>query len=175
MHALERLTREPQVAKQPKSRRQNDEASAKYAPLDPEEFGFAVRVAVVAATYRMPMPSPAEHHLDIEFPDGDTQRLVPKDIPIHRAAFAILEHCSPDPEKFQSIMARHVALIAMTKLNEAKQWVREDKDGKLLHPALIEAAAVMQLRSHRGFEREAFFQRVASIADHMGADDHTSE
>jgi hypothetical protein len=71
-------------------------------------------------------------------------------------------------------MARQIALTRILRAKEAEPWVREETDGRLIHPALIEAAADTPLDS-LDFERSSFFELAASIADRMDKEERSPD
>lgn len=83
-------------------------------PVDPEQFGFAMQLASAAASYRMPMESPTKQRLNIKMDDGTVQRLAFTDIPMNRAAMAILDHFAPDMETARAAMMGWMALIRIS-------------------------------------------------------------
>lgn len=139
------------------------------APIDPDEFAFAFNLGVAATTYRMPMKSPREYKLNIKS-DGEMRSVQFADIPMNRMAFAIREHCGDDYDKFKSILARNIALIHVVRSDKAKSWMRIGPEAREIHPAVVEAAAVMPLDEKGEFDEGPFFKEVAEIALRMEAE-----
>ena len=69
--------------------------SKEIRAVDVDDFIFAYSVGEAAASYRMPMESPAESGFKLT--DGkETREYQLTDIPLNRAALAIRDHCEGD-------------------------------------------------------------------------------
>jgi len=133
-------------------------------PVAPEDFEFALRLGSAAATGQMPMKSPARRDVTFEMEPGGSRTIRFADTPFTRMWLAIRDHCGGDGNKFLAMFWRFDALLKVADTDQMKPWTRDSEDGWLLHPAMIEAAAVMPLDSTGDFEPAQFAERVAEIA-----------
>jgi hypothetical protein len=160
------------MAKRRKSEQPKSHFRAENSPpVDPEDFAFALRLGVAAASYQMPMERPANFHFRLKTNDEDVQSFRLADIPMNRSGLAIREHCAEDSEKFKAIMMRQFALMRILRANRMKPWVREEGGERSIHPAVVEAAAVMPLDSDGAFQVQPFIERVSLIAQRMESEE----
>ena len=133
--------------------------------VDVDDFIFAYSLGAAAASYRMPMESPAESGFTLT--NGkETREFRLTDIPLNRAVLAIRDHCEGDTVRFMAIMQR---IFAFTKLQDDERlsrWTRKsdkDPDRMEIHGAVLEVAATLPLERNGRFDEDAFFKAVESI------------
>jgi hypothetical protein len=119
----------------------------------PEEFGWLVETAIRAGQDREPLlaktDSAAVHG------------------PYITAAAALRDHFGDDKRRFESAMARFVALMHLFTHNRLGKWVRTSPRNATvqdIHPAVIHAAAQMKLNKNGKFPERKFLSLVAELA-----------
>jgi hypothetical protein len=140
-----------------------------FKPVDPEDFARAVRLGFAAASGQMPTESDS-HEVIIEKEPGHFETTTIKEFPLARMWCAIWDHCGGDKDRFLPMFWRFEALLAMARMEEMKTWnLNREDGGQLMHPAMIEAAAVMPFDSLGNFNPQQFAERVAEIASRIEA------
>jgi hypothetical protein len=95
-------------------------------------------------------------------------QIVPRDPELQRGAFLILKYYDRHPLR-QAIYIRTLALYLLANTSNRNVWekwhqpVGEQRDVPL-HPAVIEAVAIVPTTAHGQFETEEFFCTVERIA-----------
>lgn len=119
----------------------------------PDEFGWLVEKAIRAGQHREPLIA----NTDTGVGPG----------PYVRAAVALRDHFNDDKRRFESAMARFVALMHLFTHNRLQQWVRTSANNATaqdIHPAVIHAAAQMKLNKSGKFPERKFLSVVAALA-----------
>ncbi len=120
--------------------------------LDPVEFGELVGIAIGAGQRSAPRVEtrPDQQH-------G----------PYTLAALALREHLADRPERFDSAMARFVALMHLFAGGQLTSWVRpspNNSNAQDIHPAVVHVAAEMPLNRNGKFPTRKFLAEVDKIA-----------
>lgn len=142
----------------------------------------------------MPMESPAKKGIPIEDKEEGERlleqlppeirelfiirddRVSPKDIPLHRAVFGVMDHYKNHPQR-EAISTRLGAFYFLVNdVRETGRWDKwqkasDDPEAKLLHPAVVEAIATAPLTQYGGFEVNSFFAAVEKIAKEKYSDE----
>jgi hypothetical protein len=165
-----------------------------FGPVDPinaKEMAFAIQLFQSGLRVKIPMQNPENWGINVGDNDvaqmmidsmleGLGQRFVaregrisPRDSEAHRAAFAVLDHCRTHPAR-QAIFIRTMAfyfLVSNCDPKALEKWQKPSEDEEqrqegavLLHPAVIEAAAIGNITPHGQFEPKEFFALVEKIA-----------
>jgi hypothetical protein len=157
-------------------------------PVDREEMRFALGVFQAGLRLRMPMESPAKKGIPIEDKvEGERMleplppevrelftirddRVSPKDTPLHRAVFGVMDHYKDHPQQ-QAISTRLGAFYFLVNdVRETGRWDKwqkpseEDAEAMMLHPAVVDAIATVPLTKFGNFKEAAFFAAVEKIA-----------
>jgi hypothetical protein len=134
----------------------------KSTPAVPaDEFRFAFRVALAAASLATPVENPQNFGVNLLEADGSVTRIAFTDRPNNRATFAIKKHCAGDSEKFKAICIRY---MATRSLPFRDPWLITTDDGMVqVHEAIIDAAADFPVNGRGLFNPQAFYQRVAQL------------
>jgi len=95
-------------------------------------------------------------------------RVAPRDTEVHRGAFVVLKHYDRHPLR-QAIYIRAMAFYLLANTSNRNVWEKWHKPiGEQrevpLHPAVIEAVALVPTTEHGQFETEEFFSTVERIA-----------
>lgn len=141
--------------------------------VDPEQFKFAVILASVAFSCRMPMESPATQGVTLQMEDGSTQTISFKDVPENRAMMVLRDHFSRDHEAFSAAAIRFFALLHVLKSPRMKPWTKPAEDDPrsiMIHDAVFRAGATVLLSADSNFNEAAFFAKVkeyAAAAEHQ--------
>jgi hypothetical protein len=157
-------------------------------PVDKEEMRFALGVFQAGLRLRMPMESPAKKGIPIEDKEEGERmleplppevrelftirddRVAPKDIPLHRAVFGVMDHYKDHPQR-EAISTRLGAFYFLVNdVRDTGRWDKwqkpseEDAEAMMLHPAVVDAIATVRLTKFGGFEVDEFFRAVEKIA-----------
>ena len=84
---------------------------------------------------------------------------------------AVQKEIGADREKLMATGMRFLALQTILEKKACQRWVERDPDhpwATLVYPAVIEAAASMQLNARGEFSQRQFFRRVAKLAHTTG-------
>jgi hypothetical protein len=136
-------------------------------PLDPEEFGFLVQVGSAAAALRTPVENPQQYGGSFINRDGVSICFRFTDRPINRFMLAVQEQLGADSEKLTAVGVRFLALQTILEKKACHRWVESDPEhpwATVVHPAVIDAAATMQLNTRGEFPQRQFFRHVAELA-----------
>ncbi len=128
-------------------------AAADESIFAPDEFGLLVETAIHAGQHREPLIA----NTDSAAVNG----------PYVKAAVALRDHFGDDKRRFESAMARFVALMHLFSHNRLEQWVRTSANNATaqdIHPAVIHAAAQMKLNKSGKFPERKFLSLVAALA-----------
>jgi len=157
--------------------------------VDPEEMGFAFQLFQAGLRYTMPMESPeqteglaldgktANQFLSIA-PDAlkeqfttRGERLVPRDTPVNRGAFAVMNHYREHPQR-EAVFVRVMAFFFLMNRLDEEQWKRWCKpesgpnDGRMMvHPAVMDAVATAPLNTYGQFEPSEFSALVQRLIE----------
>lgn len=146
--------------------------------FDLEEFSYVFDLAMHASMVKLAARNPSDKSMLLENSDGSVVRLRPTDIPINRAAMAVVEHYRNDHSKYYSMMFRLFALMEILEDKALDRWRREDKDIpeiREIHRAVIDAAATFPLTKRGRFSRPKFLKEVERIASEMDAPQKESD
>src|ERR1044072_6380925 len=80
-------------------------------PFEVEEFSYVFDIAMHASMNKRAARNPSDKSILFEESDGSVVRLSPTDIPMNRAAMAVVEHHRNDTPKYYSMMFRLCALM----------------------------------------------------------------
>ncbi|TWS94982.1 hypothetical protein [Reyranella sp. CPCC 100927] len=120
------------MTKKPKAKRSPRSLRSIIPSVTYEELGFAnhlLHAAYVGTAPTKPLPDPEPGYLTL------------KDIPLNRAAMALLDAFKDDPDKGHALLARCTTLMGYWRRPEAARWVRTRDGGEEVHPALAKATA----------------------------------
>lgn len=173
-----------------------DALDLRQPAVDPEEMRFALGVFQAGLRLRLPMESPAKKGIPIESrEEGESMleplppevrelftirddRVSPKDTPLHRAVFGVMDHYKDHPRQ-QAIGTRLGAFYFLVndvadtgRLDKWQKPSEEDAEVMLLHPAVVDAIATVPLTRFGGFEVQEFFTAVEKIAKENYEDLH---
>src|SRR5260370_27137707 len=96
-------------------------------------------------------------------------RIIPRDPELRRGAFLVLKHYDRHPLR-EAIYVRTIAFYLLAHTSNRNLWEKWHRPvGQRrevpLHPAVIEAAAIVPTTGHGQFETEEFFCAVERIAE----------
>jgi hypothetical protein len=154
--------------------------------IDPEEMAFAFQVFQAGLRLKMPTRNPETYGIntgDIVVAQGELDslptllrgyfvvrdsRLAPRDIPLHRGFLAVLSHYKDHPH-VRSILTRTMAFYflvnkAIERLEKWQKPSQDEPEAVLLHPAVIEAVALLPTGRYGEFRANQFFDLVEKIA-----------
>jgi hypothetical protein len=133
--------------------------------LTAEELNFAIANADFAYSGKM-ITKPIEEIFRPLTIGGKT--IVPTDIPMNRAAGALLESMKHDPEKARAALHRTM-MIAFDAFNDPRceQWLKKDGEQQLVHGALLEAIATIPT----SWGKPVSMDRVYKLAEKIAARD----
>jgi len=164
--------------------------------VDPEEMSFAMQLFQAALRMKMPSDSPEKKGIEVgdaaiaadlieslpsplreQFLVRDT-RIAPKDTPLNRAAFAILDHYKDDPQQHAFMSRATSYYFFVNDLGNAAfdlngplaKWLKPSEDDGviLLHPAIFHALAIVPA-TKCGFQRQVFLDTLEHVtAEHYG-------
>lgn len=139
------------------------------ATLDPEEFLHVYQLAMHAMALPESARMRAVKGLPIKGEGTEVTRLRPADIPMNRAAFAVLDYYGSDSGKFQSTMWRLLGLMDIFE-DEAllASRTRETENGREISGAVVMAAAVVPLGADGKFPRAEFVEAIDRIEEEAG-------
>jgi hypothetical protein len=155
------------------------------APVNPKELDFAIQL--FEAGLRMKIPVSVSETRGVDLGDNDAAqmlidampkelglrfvaqegRIIPRDPELRRGAFLVLKHYDRHPLR-QAIYIRTIAFHLLanssnrTVLEKWHQPVGEQREVPL-HPAVIEAAAIVPTTRHGQFEPAEFFCTAEAI------------
>lgn len=159
------------VARSNRGAHKQKQIPPEFSPIDSQEVRFCLQLTGAAATYKMPMKSPASTPINIVDETGEMQRYRLADKPLSRAFTALAEHFAgsgpDDQQAFEKQMAVTFRIVAMTKILKhplAKKWVRRSEEHTEIHEALIDAASSLPLTKNAEFDAKTFFEVVKQIA-----------
>jgi hypothetical protein len=162
--------------------------------VDPEELAFAIQLFQAGLRLVMPMESPQKRGIEL----GDSEmaqgffdslpesvrnqftvkdsRLSPKDNPVNRGVFGVMKHYDKHPQR-TAITARVMGFYHLVNsapreiLAEWEKPCKEDAEAVMLHPAVMDAAAVCPTIYQSVFEVVPFFELVNKIAAEKYSDE----
>jgi hypothetical protein len=156
------------------------------APVNPKELDFAIQLFEAGLRMKIPVSvaetcgvdlgdNPAAQILIDAMPEelrvrfvAQGGRIIPRDPELRRGAFLVLKHYDKHPLR-QAIYIRTMAFLLLSNSSDRNLWekwhkpVGEQREVPL-HPAVIEAAAVVPTTGHGQFEPVEFFCVVERIA-----------
>lgn len=139
--------------------------------FDADEFLYVHEMMVHAMGRKVSAHKPSDKHLLLEEEDGSVVELRPADIPMNRAAFAVLEHYGDDSVKYQSMMWRFLGLMDIfTDEEKLRDRKRETEHGMEISTAVIMAAASVPLGSDGKFPLDIFLEEVRRIEAEAAAE-----
>jgi len=156
-------------------------------PVSPKEMDFAIQL--FEAGLRMKIPVSVSETRGVDCGDNATAqklidampeelggkfvaqegRIIPRDPEVRRGAFLVLKHYDRHPLR-QAIYIRTLAFHLLANSSNLNLWEKWHKPvGQRLeaplHPAVVEAAAIVPTSGQRQFEPEEFFCAVERIAE----------
>ncbi len=156
------------------------------APVNPKEMDFAIQL--FEAGLRMKIPVSVSETRGVDFGDNaaaqmliDTMpedlglrfvaqegRVIPRDPELQRGAFLVLKHYDRHPLR-QAIYVCTMAFYLLANTSNRNLWEKwhqpvGERRKVPLHPAVMEAAAIVPTTEHGQFETEEFFCAVERIA-----------
>ena len=137
-------------------------------PLNSAEFASIFDRAIEAGAGQIKIPDPSKLSLEVAEEDGSVTRIGLTDSPINRMGVAIRQEYGADSEMFQNIMFRILALMKALhhpETMEAMVEECEDSEGAMVHPAVIEAAALLPLNEEGDFEIQELLREAEKIAE----------
>ena len=114
------------------------------APLEPAEFGIAFQIALDAG-----------------------QSLSDASSPWDRASFALKQHFSNRPEKFEAANHRFRAVMDLYIRKALSDWVRSGDHASRrmeIHPAVLDVASGFRIASNGKFPVRKFLEKVSATA-----------
>jgi hypothetical protein len=135
------------------------------SPVDPDTFAFIFNLASAAMDMKLPagaLPTLVGKTIDIDVEPGRPQTITFQNKAVVRMMDAVASQVS-DPDTRISAAARIFHLYALLERPEARPFMRNVGDDRLMHPALMAVAAVYPIDPDDGFE-SGFFDEVAVIA-----------
>lgn len=157
------------------------------APVNPKEMDFAIQL--FEAGLRMKIPVTASETRGVDLGDNAAAqmlidampeelrlrfvaqegRIIPRDPELRRGAFLVLKHYDRHPLR-QAIYIRTIAFHLLANSSNRNAWekwrkpVGEQREVPL-HPAVIEAVAMVPTTAHGQFDAAEFFCAVERIAE----------
>jgi hypothetical protein len=155
------------------------------APVDPKEMDFAIQLFQAGLRMKIPV---SVSELGVDFCDNAAAqtaiddmpeavglrfmaqegRIVPRDPELQRGAFLVLKHYDKHPLR-QALYIRTMAFYLLANTTNRNLWekwhkpVGEQREVPL-HPAVIDAVAIVPTTGDGQFETEEFFCAVERIA-----------
>ena len=132
--------------------------------LTAEEMHYAMTVHGATYSGRMQSEPVGKNTRPLEI---DGSYLVPTDIPLNRAALAILESMKHDPDKAAAALYRIMTLaFDVLRAPEAKEWTRKTPDGRdEISSALVEALATVPTKFGAKVTPARLFKLAKKIRD----------
>lgn len=132
-------------------------------PVDPDELATAFNLVMNTAAGRVA----PEHSIDeLRAAAEPDKRWLIDDKPLTRGLAALRERYE-DPQKFNDLALRIAAITFAMLRPELERWMRPGgslTDGRLLHPAVLDAAASTPLNQRFEFDLEPFLALVEKLA-----------
>jgi hypothetical protein len=132
-------------------------------PVDADELATAFNLVMNTAAGRVTL----EHSLDeLRAAAEPDKRWLIDDKPLTRGLAALRERYA-DPQKFNDLALRIAAITFALARPELGRWLRPGAglaDGRLLHPAVLDAAAATPLNQRYEFDLEPFLALVEKLA-----------
>ena len=142
------------------------QVSIEASPLDPEEFTCAFDLAIEAAEHAKYATGPELH--SVVRPEGGTPVHLYTDTPNNRALLALREYYQDNLSKMRSATLRFFALDDLLVEGVLGKWA--DHEAKTIHPAVIEAVAIVELTEDGDFPEDQFLETVQRIANEKYSD-----
>jgi len=143
------------------------------APFDPDEFVTAFNWAMNAGAKQAIVTDPTKLGLNITEDDGTTRTLRFTDTSTARVLMAFRERYGDNPDKYIGAAGRFFALLKLVRDNALSDWIESDPsvtDFVMLHPAVVEAAAVVRLNKNGSFPRREFLNKIKHLANTSSKD-----
>jgi hypothetical protein len=131
----------------------------KHAPVpavDPRDFWAAMEAGFAGMQVVVP-----ENHKQVII--SDHRKIIFRDHPLNRFAFAVAQYCEGNGQKFYAYLARSLAFQRIQQSPRAQPWIRHGDQKMEWHRALIWAAAKAPLNDHDEFNDDVFFAEVAAV------------
>ena len=156
------------------------------APVNPKEMSFAIQLFQAGMRIQIPMSNSEVSGIEVgdndaaqrvidSMPEALSKQFVARngrialeDTEVHRGAFVVLKHYDEHPLR-QAIYIRALAFYLLANASNRNVWEKWHKPiGEQrevpLHPAVIEAVALVPTTEHGQFEAGEFFSTVERIA-----------